>query len=365
MSFQEAMKIFEYRQAVQELDLPKVDSLWEGLHHLSCAQDPQQRLSSTQLPELQALHDLSWVLTQIEPAALDDLEQLSRSVRKALIASFGPYVFQCCEKFSVEGLLLPFAKTFRQGIGVVPFLLSWLAGEDLPGRNLQLPSEDFVVSFARLFVKRFIASKFPSRRTSREARGGKIFLGWKEPCNLCNNEGIDRTQLEPLLNQIRRAVLAAVRLGPPTRVRPPLLGQLIQFLGGQKRCLQCHGTGVNLQDAEVLRAVTTGIAQGRPILEHLWENHFCPNCFGSGNWQAGLQTPLPNHPTKTVQDLLLGVADGLTPRQLLDLLGERILCKICSRWLQIPPDAQEGWICPIVDGYGQIQLWACIQWERN
>ena len=366
MTVQDAMEKFDYPQALRDLGISLgSESLWEDLYHRSCCPNPQERLSLEQLPQLQCLHDLSWVLTQCDPSLHAALNRLSENIKKSLVESFGPYIFECCQErnFTLEGVLLPLAKTFRQTFDAeLSLLVRLFTQTDIPADPMELPTESFVNSFVRIFVDRFLVSNLSSYSVPRAASARKFFLGWVEPCPVCGNAGVDKVQIDVRITQTRTAARQAVRSGRKSWADPAMIRRLIRFLGSQGGCFRCFGTGLDIQALGTtdMRQILDGDADSLP-----WEKYPCPNCFGQGDWQAGLNTPLAGNPSKTVNDLLQTGQDGLSVGDLRELLGEEILCKICTRWLQIPPHAEEGWICPIVDGYGEKHSWARLQWEGN
>lgn len=359
MSFLEAMKMFNYSKAVQELGLSS-DSLWEELYARSCSPSPEEQLSSAQLEELQALHDLSWVLTQVDADSRSMLEQLAGRVENTLKERYGPYIFEFCHmhtNFSLEGLLLPLAKLLDEEVEE-NFLLLLLLSIGISPQQFRIPPEKFVVCFAEDLLNDLV-QKLPRQPIPPGTRGRRLPTGHKASCAMCNGAGIDEAELQDLIRQIRLQARRAIQQGPPSQVPNSVAAQLVRFLQGNNGCFRCHGTGLDLPALVTQMQGEIGLES---IPDWVYEKFACRDCFGNQNWQAGLRVPLPANPRSTLEDLLSVLFSKSTSGQeLRNVLGENVFCKSCTYWLVIPAEAQAGWVCPVVDASGETLGWVRIE----
>ena len=377
MPLTEKIAHFQYEEALAELGIRS------RTHLLSQLQAAARQQSD--LVEAQMVHDLNWMLTQLPTEQQHYLQQICRAIEDSLAGTYGPHGIACFGQFglTIESFLIPLAKTLDGDSGNPATQLLKIIGREPP----RLPPH-FAGLFARWWTWKQLASAMHSATVRTVQRGRRARLGWiTGHCNHCNDKRFLDDRVQAGLEQIREGASQRVEgaglLAPDRGLLEGAQQKLRGFMGRILVCAHCDGTSIS---QTLVQAALAGMRplinpQAR-ILLNMITNHqpvtvddvraalgdavSCHHCNGSGldaaKCQAAAGTPLPACPQKTLLDFLTAAQpDGsMSLENLIEGLGEGILCPECTRWVDIPAGARTDWICPVVDARQQQRDWVRV-----
>jgi len=379
MSLTDKMTNFEYEAVPKELGITSRDHLRAKLE----AAAAEQRSCE----EAQMIHDVSWVLTQLMDEDREYLSSVRREIAEVLRNAYGPFVFDCGKDIglNLENLILPLAK---EVLGDRDSRVGGFILELILGAQAMVPSPKFATIFAKLYFGGRLIRSTQQGNIKPSQKGTRVRLGRVKKCRKCNNRGVLEGRIDSLIEQAKRdakrAAANASSHSRRTRIDRDLIGKILGFIHDAVKCNACDGSGVDIErlkalpsDPEVLASpwfseIFTPAQRGYRVDVQAAKRHFgekvkCKHCNGSGvnvsKCEAVLSTPLPGNPRKKIRDLLNVFAGegGIALPDLLELFGEDILCPYCIRFLDVPANAQDGWICPSVDGQGNHCEWMRIR----
>gem|GEM_PF-1524918 len=366
---------FEYDKVPEEFDIRSQDHLWAKLEAVAAERQGCEYA--------QMIHDVSWVLTQLRDEDRQRLFAIRREIADSLQSEYGPLVLDWCGDigWNLEGFILPLGKAALGGraLGLEGFML-----ESLVAQQHRAPSLEFAAVFAVLFVRKQMDSNTEPMSIESGQTGTRVRIGRVRQCQNCNSTGLLKDRVEDLIEQARReAVNATARVSaraPVTAVSSGLVKKITAFVGEKVDCSACDGRGVDtkrveglLQDPRVLlnpnfRKVFSPTAEGIQVdlaaaLRYFGDEVKCQRCNGSrrdmSKCRAVAGTRLPGSQDKKVRDLLgeLRLNEGWNTQDLVGIYGDGILCARCALYLEVPQEARNGWICPVVDGQGNRHTW--------
>jgi len=372
MTFMESMRDLDYIGAAREIGVPvPSDSAWRNLEKAAAAERDVDRA--------QAIHDLSWALTQGPPERWARLEAIRDAVRQTLEEAYGPRVWEFAEEAEVtrEGLIVPSLKAkcdFGRGTGgLLEFFLL---------HRREIPDPGFVAVFAKCWLQRLAVSHLQEVAPDRQQRGQRTLLGAGEGCKQCDH-GLRRDELKRRVEAVREAARRQARQAGSRNDTPPipaaLENRVLGLVGEAVACTACQKTGLDIArvrgDYKLLAGcVAAGVFDPRvgrldveKFRKKFGNKYDCSLCQGkvavAAKCQAALETPLPHQPTKTVRHFMEATDDqgGFKIADMVQVLGEEIVCPACSRWIEFPKNAQDGWVWPLYDGRKEISGWVRLR----
>ena len=333
------------------------------------------------------VHDVSWVLTQLGNEDQGYLEKVCGSVRQATLNAYGPYAWEMLASVGivVESFVLPVARLMRSDThDAFGQLLS------LKGIDAQRPTPGFAATFARSWLYAQVVRHVPTRQIHTHERGTRVWLGWVENCSDCHGEGLIESQIHEVIDRLREEVTRRLqenhRTGQRDNPDDDLAQKLLDFIGEVLVCGGCRGAGIDwdrvrgiaanpfgLLDREAALALITALHknQGRLTANDcrriIGEPAFCTRCNGHGYDMSKCRTvanvTLNAIGGRTLADFLRAVQpDGPADSDvLIGFFGEEIICPNCGRWLDVPGQAQNDWLCPVIDGNNNRVKWLKIE----
>jgi hypothetical protein len=316
MSFQSQVRRFRYAESLIDLELqPSSDHVWADLEDAARREDDLDRV--------QTLHDVSWVLTQVEPERREAILETRDAIERLLRGTYGPYVLGLCAEMglTLEGFVLPLAKA-EPDLGMARRQKK----KRITRPRVRYPPPIFAAVFAKHWVAKLLDA-IPVQEVSPQRRSDRVWVGWTDECPACDDRGLIEEELDRRVEDARRRALEGALAWPAKdddAVPEELRGRLLAFLG------PLPGSEDEPPDAEPSIA-----------------------------WREALDTPLAGPEEKTVRDLLAAAGDDgkLPPPAAIALFGDELACKQCGRWIDLPQGARDGWLCPVVNGEGDRQTW--------
>jgi hypothetical protein len=340
MSWPEQIRAFEYEKAVWDLGFQPGPDLWTYLDNAA---------ASRSMAETQMIQDLSWVMTQLDLASRELLEQCRNAIHQTLAEAYGADAPAELAKVGVtpESFLLPIAKTaMNAGQGDIADYL-----------RTSVPSPRFV----GLFVKWWVSS----RASIHSADHRRVWMADpNKTCAQCNNEKIVSAAMDAAVDAVRDAARERMATGASgsSNIDEELKRKLLNFVA----CRRCRGSGINDSYVEELaNRVQSGMATNAQrqsflrlaqkqqqhrltpldVAQELGPDSRCPQCLGikvdPAKCSIALLMPLPANPNRSITDLLrkLSQTGGIPIQEFIDLLGDDILCPACGVWI---PSLGEG-----------------------
>jgi len=260
MSFAESVRNFAYSEAAKELGVDvSSPQAWSDLEKAA--------LAEKDLDRVQAIHDLSWVLTQCKSEETAKLTAMRDAVKRTVEDAYGPRIWELAEEEDVtlEGLVVPTLK-----VDLTPVKGAETALDYFERKRNRTPNPMFAAVFVKCWLHRFVVGRLEEHHATR---GRRQFVGTVNDCGRCE-QGLRDGVFKRRLEEVREDQLAR--------------------------------TNRNLRKAH----------------------------DGSGGFHLGVMA---------------------------ELLGEEILCPVCSRWISVPEDARDGWVWPMTSGRDEVCAWTTLR----
>lgn len=213
---------FNYNAALADIGIRDRDRLLAQLE-AAARQSPD-------LEEVQIVHDLSWVMTQLDESQRRHLQQVRDNIVNTLQAEYGPFIMEFLDQFGItaESFVLPLAQKGKDPLAVLLF----------SGAERRPVSALFAGIFARWWVSRAGIEKINFKNIPAGFVGERFF-GRRANCQTCNGQGVNS-------NVIKRALqnLGAFGQDPDVMGRiltgKPVTGEdLIKAFGDGVLCPDC------------------------------------------------------------------------------------------------------------------------------
>ena len=377
----------DYVSALKELRIRGMDNLWSRLQ--------TEARRRPDLDDAQVVHDVSWVLTQLDAGDRRYIVELRDAAARALAVAYGPHALDMLADsgLTVETFVLPVAKTLRARDDRLPEGL-----RPVMGGRLRRPGPEFTAVFVRCWAYREIVSRLPRQTVRPSQRGSRVLLGGDESCHVCGGGGFFGDRITSALDDIREKVRQRVLTGggDPGEEGPAadrsLAKKLLAVFGDTVACDVCGGRGF---DAERVRQALADRGSGVTDTEQatgetseidalltkldgpdgltaemvettLGEGALCPACGGTGadpgRCRTAAEVPLPTSPDRRVADFVeaAGGDGGIVNSACILLLGGEVLCPDCVGWMEVPEGARNDWICPVLDNRGENRGWCRV-----
>lgn len=367
MSFEHLVRDFGYAEAAAEIGVDASSPhVWIDLERAAARE--------RDLDRVQAIHDVSWMLTQLPAERLDKLTAMRDAVKHALESEYGPRIWEFAQTRDVtlEGFVAPSAKadvTLARGVeSALEFFLR---------KRCDVPDPVFAAVFAKCWLQRMAVTRLSTHAVDPVSRGCRTLVG-VVGCDQCE-QGLLRAEVDRRVEAARDAAKQQTRRAHSHGPIPPLPASLkeclLGFVGDKLACSACSGTGLDItrisQDPSLIaKCVAAGILEPHrgqldvPKFKAAYGHAYdCDSCRGetidAAKGQAALDTPLPDRPTRSVRDLLQAFGDDNNCRyaDMVWVFGEDILCAHCSRWIDLPHDVRNGWVWPMTNGRNEICGW--------
>lgn len=266
MPLREKIAEFKYSDALSDVGIKNRDHLWERLKTTARAQ--------TDLERAQMIHDVSWVLTQLDDKEQDYLEKVCERTRRVVSDAYGPYIWEMLaeDKITLESFVAPVARlASRDSHDAFGSLLG------LKGLDIQHATPDFAATFARWWLHNQVARRVRTRQIHNHERGTRVLVGRAKTCPDCQGKGLLESRIHEGIDRLREM---------PGRAGGRTFADFVRALG--------------------------------------------PDGSVSG-------------------DILI------------DFFGEEIICPNCRLWLDVPKQARNDWVCPVVDSNNSRIFWFRIE----
>ncbi len=180
-TWRKAADKFHYGTVVRNLGIKSDNFLLSGLE--------RESWKMRDVGDVHALQDVSWALTQVDPALQSVLEHSGKELNTELEKRYGPetMAFLKHQDVTIEGFLLPIAKHWKN--------LNEKWSEDGIAILSEAPSQEFIVQCGLYVVKNFKVGAlvtvpvFPEQLKTRPS-----FKMFTKDCKHCSGTGVTRNK---------------------------------------------------------------------------------------------------------------------------------------------------------------------------